>query len=384
MRMRTPAAAGPSWEAVFFPRFVVMETALLLASICAVGGAATPGVPVPADWDTGVASSNLLFASQPPDSKLPSTENGFIGGDVGCAGGAGGSSGVLHIAGLYSGGSHTDSRSGLPNPLAAEPSAELPYGGAALDVSAGVYLERWPLPVGCGPGAVLESRRYAHRRHRSLLVWELRALNATTRCTVSWCSCAKGPSGMIERTPGLYEVVDPEQPADTSLPRRIPAVVAIASNIPDELLATGIGETDRKPPASWNMTIGPNSAPQMYLAVARTTLEPGVTNSTAMGLAKTELIQHVSSGAAALEASHRRAWADAYGLVHGNGTGGGIEMTGNPQFSARINSSLYYLLCSVREDWPKGISEGGIGSEAYRGELCCCCQAQQCIILVFP
>ncbi len=335
---------------------------------------AATGVPVPADWAADIASSNLLFAPEPPPSNLlPSTENGFIGGDVGCEGGAGGSAGALHIAGLYSGGSHTDSRSGLPNPLAAEPSADLPYGGAALDVSAGVYLERWPLPLDCGPEAVLESRRYAHRQHRSLLVWELRALNATAQCSIAWSSCAKGPSGMKELAHGVYEVVDPEQPADTSVPRRTPAVVAIASNIPQGFLGTDAGTSGHAPtPSSWNVTIGPKSTPVMFLAVLRTTLEPGVTNSTVMDLATTELAQHASSTPAALDASHRRAWADAYGLVQSDGSsgsGGGIELAGNPKLSAYVNSSLYYLLCSVREDWPKGVSEGGIGSEAYRGMM---------------
>ena len=90
-----------------------------------------------------------------------------------------------------------------------------------------------------------------------------------------------------------------------------------------------------------------------------------------MKLATAELEQHKSSGAAALDASHRQAWADAYGLLptEGGGGGGGIELEGNPQFAAQVNSSLYYLLCSVREDWPKGVSEGGIASEAYRGMM---------------
>ena len=349
-----------------------MMQSALLASIGALGAAA---VPVPADWAAGVASSNLLFAPEPPPSNLlPSTENGFIGGDVGCAGGAGGSAGALHLAGLYSGGSHTDSRSGLPNPLAAEPSSDLPYGGAALDVSAGVYLERWPLPLACGAEAVLESRRYAHREHRSLLVWELRALNATAPCSVAWNSCAKGPSGMLERAPGLYEVVDPEQPADTSFPRRTPAVVAIATNIPQGLLGTAVGARYHAPPApaQWNLTVGPSRTPLTFLAVVRTTLEPGVTNSTVVDLATTELAQHESSGATALDVSHRRAWANAYGLLSdgsGASRGGGIELAGNPHFNACVKSSLYYLLCSVREDWPKGVSEGGIGSEAYEGMM---------------
>jgi trehalose/maltose hydrolase-like predicted phosphorylase len=235
-----------------------------------------------------------------------------------------------------------------------------------------VYTERWALPAQCGAGAVLESRRYAHRLHRSLLVWELRALNATAACTVAWQGCTKAPSGMLQRAPGLYEVVDPEQPADLSMPRRAPAVVAMASSAPSGLsAAAGAVGAKAAPPAAWNVTVGPSSAPLLFLAVVRTTLEDEVTNATAMKLATAELEQHKSSGAAALDASHRQAWADAYGLLptEGGGGGGGIELEGNPQFAAQVNSSLYYLLCSVREDWPKGVSEGGIASEAYRGMM---------------
>jgi hypothetical protein len=71
---------------------------LALALLLPLGSSA---VPLPSDWAAGVAASNLLFAAQPPDPKLlPSVENGFIGGDVGCSGGAGGSAGALHLAGL--------------------------------------------------------------------------------------------------------------------------------------------------------------------------------------------------------------------------------------------------------------------------------------------
>jgi trehalose/maltose hydrolase-like predicted phosphorylase len=73
--------------------------------------------------------------------------------------------------------------------------------------------------------------------------------------------------------------------------------------------------------------------------------------------------------AAALDASHAAAWAQAYGTASGGGGGGGIELAGSPEFAARVNSSLYYLLCSVRSDWAQGISEGGIGSQAYRGMM---------------
>ena len=175
-------------------------------------GPQAAAVPVPDDWAAGVAGSNLLFAPTPAAATLlPSIENGFIGGDVGCGGGDGGSSGQLHIAGLYSGGSRTESRSGLPNPLAAEP-ANLTYAGSALDVSEGAFLERWALPD-CGADAVLESRRFAHREHRSLLVWQLRALKATSQCSVAFRGCSKGPSGMSQLASGVYQVVSSAQAA---------------------------------------------------------------------------------------------------------------------------------------------------------------------------
>ena len=350
----------------------------------AVVAATVGSVPLPDDWASGVAASNLLFAATPaPPNLLPSIENGFIGGDVGCSGGAGGSAGALHLAGLYSGGSHTDSRAGLPNPLAAEvvgaspmqsagdgsggggapPPQSLEYGGAALDVSQGVFLERWPVPS-CGASAVLSSARYAHRAHRSLLAWRLELLNATLSCRIMLQSCAKPPAGMDTLSPGVYQVSDPEQPADPAMPRRAAAIVAIASNTPTP------PDTTEGQPAQWTVSLGPDHPSQLYLAVVRTTLESSVTRSTALAAAQAELATHAAAGSAALAASHAAAWADAFGLSSG-ALGGGIEVAGNLQFAAQINSSLYYLLCSVRSDWAQGVSEGGIGSEAYRGMMFC-------------
>ena len=111
----------------------------------------------------------------------------------------------------------------------------------------------------------------------------------------------------------------------------------------------------------------------LHLAVCRTTLEPDVTGATVAAAAATELAAHAAAGATALDAAHAAAWADAYGLLSAAGGavggGGSIELAGDAGLAAKIKSSLYYLLCSVRSDWPQGISEGGIGSEAYRGMM---------------
>ena len=157
------------------------------------------------------------------------------------------------------------------------PPPVLSYRGAALDVSQGIFFERWALPD-CGPDAILQSKRYAHREHRSLLVWQLSALNATKACNVSLSSCTRAPSGMVTLSPGVYQVSDPEQPADPSFPRNPAAIVAIASNAPGEF-SPAAAEEQAPPPAPWVVTMATSSPPTLFLAVVRTTLEPGVNPS---------------------------------------------------------------------------------------------------------
>jgi hypothetical protein len=300
-------------------------------------------VPVPSDWADGVAKGDLLFAADPtPSSLSPSLENGFIGGDVGCSGGSGSSAGHLSIAGLYSGGTKKTERATIPNPLASEPLNAL-YNGSALNVAEGIFLERWQVS-GCE--GMLQSKRYAHRQHRSLLVLELSMVSTTNLCNVTLKTCAGGPGGMVLKQPGVWEVIDPEQPAaGTSFPRRQPASAAMANDQLPEFIM-----------------VGPSSKPTLFLAVVHTTLEPAVSSAfAALSLAKDDLTHYHSIGVAALAQAHSDAWADVFA--------GGIEVEGNHTLAAQVNASLYYLLSSVRGDWPWGVSEGGIGSNSYNGHI---------------
>ena len=57
--------------------------------------------------------------------------------------------------------------------------------------------------------------------------------------------------------------MDPEEPADLSMPRLAPEVVAIA----DDLSSGGALGVAAPPTLTWNVTFGPGSEPQLYLAV---------------------------------------------------------------------------------------------------------------------
>lgn len=179
------------------------------------------------------------------------------------------------------------------------------------------------------PAHVSQARTYAHRAHRSLLVLEFEALNATVGCSVRLASCAGRPNLVTELAPQLYQVTSPEQPFDPAWPRAVPPVTAFAST-----------------PLPPTVTLGPDSKPSLFLAVFRTTLETGVTNATVAAMAKAELAARTAEGSAGLWERHTAAWNDVYGIGAGAG-GGGIEVAGNATLAGKVNSSLYYLLSSV-------------------------------------
>jgi len=47
--------------------------------------------------------------------------------------------------------------------------------------------------------------------------------------------------------------------------------------------------------------------------------------------------------------------------------GGRVEVDGDLALAQVVNSSLYYIRSSIREDWPHGLSPGGLASNSYSG-----------------
>jgi trehalose/maltose hydrolase-like predicted phosphorylase len=61
-----------------------------------------------------------------------------------------------------------------------------------------------------------------------------------------------------------------------------------------------------------------------------------------------------------LRAAHEAAWKARWDQ-------GRVEVRGNLGLAQAVNSSWYYLLSSVRADWPLGMSPGGLASNGYSG-----------------
>lgn len=54
---------------------------------------------------------------------------------------------------------------------------------------------------------------------------------------------------------------------------------------------------------------------------------------------------------------------------------GGVFVKGNLELAQAINSSNYYILSSVRYDWPFSLSPGGLASNSYNGHTFWVCHA---------
>ena len=221
---------------------------------------------------------------------------------------------------------------------------------AAVDLEGGIFTNR--TVARCKEGAttaVVELSTYAHRAHRSLLVLELHApeLKEGSNCTVSFQSCALGMDAITDfdvTASDTLTVKHMEQPRSwSSLPELPTTTVGVATEpLPDTVTLIG------------------GSAPMRFLSVYRTSLEPGLTNETVGKAAQQQLMGFKDTSADELRASHTAAWGALWAT-------GGIEVGGNATIAGSVNSSLYYILSAVREDWPYGLSPGGISRDDYFG-----------------
>jgi trehalose/maltose hydrolase-like predicted phosphorylase len=78
-----------------------------------------------------------------------------------------------------------------------------------------------------------------------------------------------------------------------------------------------------------------------------------------------EAMAHHSAGTTAasqLWGEHTEAWRARW-------SAGRIEIGGDLALAQTTNSSLYFLLSAIREDWVYGLSPGGLASSAYNGHV---------------
>jgi hypothetical protein len=61
-----------------------------------------------------------------------------------------------------------------------------------------------------------------------------------------------------------------------------------------------------------------------------------------------------------------------------------VDIGGNLNLAQVVNSGWYYIVSSIRADWPWSLSPGSLASNGYNGYVCCydccyCIQPQPCV-----
>jgi trehalose/maltose hydrolase-like predicted phosphorylase len=71
--------------------------------------------------------------------------------------------------------------------------------------------------------------------------------------------------------------------------------------------------------------------------------------------------QDAMNNGGTLFSDHTQAWRDLWTPR--------IELSGDPYLAQVVNASFYYILSSVRADWPYALSPGGLASNGYNGHV---------------
>jgi hypothetical protein len=335
----------------------------------------------------------------------PNYGNGYLGGFLGCFtqdhdvkrvlrnGGEGptATAGVIHVGGIFSGKNTGSMRAEIPGIFSLYPitaaidskdgerneASPVAFGGSALDLTRGVFTNRTKVD-GCGKGAVIEQRWYAHRAIRSLLVYELELMTGSGDvpsgdCTITFASC-NGDATTITST--NTTIISTTQEVVSSLS------VTISPETQNTSLAT-VARVFKQPKTAMAIAAGPTNQ-QRFLAVLKTSLPeeevenllPGTEHENLAAddavavtdplAAATALYKSIIANETAVLATHEQAWAELHSSRIELGGDRGDETAA--AVAVAVNSSMYYLLSAAREDWPFSTSPGGLANNAYLGK----------------
>ena len=340
----------------------------LAASLLAAPPAASVGGPpaaagrscegAPADWAASCAAGDLLFNEHDcalcvlPANRRPEIGNGYLAiqmaaESVPAAGGAPkmptSPSGPLYLAGVFNGCGaksckmNPSQRAAISPPLPMHVLGRGMKAMAALDLVGASYTRRFS---GEEPFDA-QLRMYAHRSRRNILVTEVTVTRGAGSSTVQLGgSFGHQPSGDSFKwevstqhcsTGECLVWTGTTKEAEIGIGKLVTVAVVFDGN------------------SSSAVQLQPNE-PKALVAAMSTSLESADPVATALA----EYNDATSITPAQLYAEHAAAWAVLWES--------GFEVTGRPDVAAVVNSSLYYIMSSVREDTVHSLSPGGLAS----------------------
>ena len=311
---------------------------------------------LPSDWSAAFEAGRIVASDSPlADRDCPVVGNGFVGyrlcgfigpnpyhDDEGATLGAQDSmEGGMHVAAVRTGfhnASIPSHRATIPSPFNVRAEGEMI--GAKLDLESGAATNR---TKHCD--IVLDVTQLPHRTHRNVLLLRLNA-SGSGSCNVSLTPLGSVPSYVLRDMNVVSDAISEGVRSWEGTTR-----IAEVASMP----LSGVALMHDVVPSTVMIS---NTTDRLFYAVVRSTVE-GISNTTLLANTTTMFRDVKQSTWKVLSAENT---ASMSALHHS-----GIEVTGNATVARALNSSLFYLLQSLRSDGPFGMSTSGLGTDGYWG-----------------
>jgi hypothetical protein len=229
-------------------------------------------------------------------------------------------------------------RARIPNRIFAAP--QIGIFASAMDLETATFRVIYCDPA--APNVSVTSTTYAHRSIRSLWVTEMtfsNAGNAATSVSITDRSPASSPdlnSTIAATREYSYIVGNVKRSEAKAVP--LSRVAIVSSPIPK------------------SVSVPPQSTQTLYFIAS---MRSSIDSSNQLQDALSDF-QAATSAPSKLLPLHTAAWAELWK--------GRVEIIGNPSLALKVNSSLYVLYSSIREDLPWAPSPGGL-TPGYSGNV---------------
>jgi len=290
--------------------------------------------PPPTDWVPRIKQAQMLFTeTEPKDTEMmASIGNGYLATVVG--------SPIIYLSGVYNGlNTATPSHRAIIPATNAFTVVDAVATGSAIDLERATYYRQSSLS-----GATIEQRWYAHRTRRSVLVHEIFVDNSVNNKDLSF--------KLTLNTNATEDFTVQQLPDGPGYSQYTAAI-----KLPEEPSGyrTSISTVSSLVPTTFSVT-GRQKQTFYLLTAIRTNLD----SSNPEVDARTDF-SSASGATSELFSTHVEAWKTIWEAR--------LEVEGDLRLAQVINGSMYYILSSIRDDWPYSISPGSLSSNGYNGHV---------------
>ncbi|KAF2072925.1 hypothetical protein CYY_005747 [Polysphondylium violaceum] len=317
-------------------KLLIFLIGFLLISSCFGGVKYKNTVSPPQWWNDRVAQGKLLSSTNEPSNYLmTSVGNGYVAHVIG--------GNAIYVGGVFNGPAlslrNPSHRALIPNfqTITIGSGAQLQYAG--IDLYNGTYTRVYSFVN----GAVGTQLFYAHQTIRNILVQEISIDNTV------------GSQDLTVALGSLTNVSSPDLNINLFDSNSQTSTYNASIIQPEVNFTTCLAITTTNVPTSITVPAGQVSTLTIITSIV-TNLETSLYIESSMDIYKTSMIQQPS-----LLSTHIEAWELIWEAR--------IEIGGNLPLAQAVNSSMFYILQSIRSDWPHSLSPGGLASNGYHGHV---------------